>query len=125
MSKSDDHVRTQVRLPVELHEALVASANARGVSMNAEIVRLLQQALQVSGSAPAAPEDAVQMMSDHLLLVIDEALRHFPQHQAVFSAFEAAAMMVEADFRRRGRPQGPPADIHDIKAEAERRRKNG
>lgn len=45
MTKRDDRVQTQVRLPPELHEALKQAADQRDVSTNWLVVKALQEFL--------------------------------------------------------------------------------
>lgn len=40
-----DYIKTALRLPRELHARLLVSSQESGASLNTEIVRLLQQAL--------------------------------------------------------------------------------
>lgn len=41
-----DFIKTALRLPRELHARVQASAEARGASLNSEIIHLLQRALE-------------------------------------------------------------------------------
>ena len=61
MEKNDcirphDTVRSQLRLPAELHERLRLVSNVTGRSMNAEIVRRLEESFELQ-EAPAAIND--------------------------------------------------------------------
>lgn len=62
MSKPDqlrphDTIRSQLRIPAELHERLRAACNATGRSMNAEIVQRLEESFE-QRDAPATINDA-------------------------------------------------------------------
>ncbi|MEJ1409104.1 MAG: Arc family DNA-binding protein [Candidatus Sedimenticola sp. (ex Thyasira tokunagai)] len=56
MGAQDDFIRTQIRFPPEVHEALVKAAEVYGRSLNAEIIHRLEQSLAVDEQAKAYME---------------------------------------------------------------------
>lgn len=56
---SGEVIKSQLRLPADLHERLVSATRASGRSMNAEIVYRLErsfQSLDIGGPLPAPPD---------------------------------------------------------------------
>lgn len=71
MGKQDEHYRTQIRIPTELHEAIMGSVTVTGRSMNAEIVHRLRESIENTeklnkgihaSSIEAFPEDITKLI---------------------------------------------------------------
>ena len=82
MSAQEDFIKTQVRIPAELHEQVKVSAENNFRSFNAEILYLLSVGLG-NMEAPATPTNVRQVVREELVktgLVPDA-----PEHETGFS----------------------------------------
>lgn len=65
-TKQQDHIKTAVRIPPELHSELVAAAEQNGHSLNAEMLARLN----------ASPLDELKRQNEELKMMLREVLTH-------------------------------------------------
>lgn len=61
-----DHIKTALRVPPDLHACLHEAAKLAGRSYNAEIVHRLQQSFQAIEPTPDFPEEVVMAVQDEM-----------------------------------------------------------
>lgn len=103
MEKDQEIIRTSLRLPKRLYDKIATTAEKRGLTMHAEIINMLNDAVEAPSTAVPdslnewSPDIKIELDTNGMPIGIQEALLHL---HAITTELDLDMVSIEIDTRR-------------------------